>query len=77
MLRSQGQFYYFIPRSGFLPASLVLEMCHIQLKAELSLPELLKFGLIPPWSTLQLAEHIADVTFGCSFLGVFFFKSRL
>lgn len=72
-----GRFYYFTPKVWFPPCISVSGMCHIWLKVELSLPEQLKFGLTPPWSTLQLAELIADMIFGCSFLGIFFFKSRL
>lgn len=72
-----GRFYYIIPKVWFPPCISVFEMCHIRLKVELSFPEQLKFGLIPPWSTVQLAEHIADVIFACSFLGVFFFKGDL
>lgn len=53
----RGRFYYFIPKVWFPPCISVLEMCHLWLKVELSFPEQLKFGLIPPWSTLQLAEH--------------------
>lgn len=69
----RGRFCNFIPKVQCPPCISVLGMCHIRLKVELSSPEQLEFGLVPPWSTLQVAEHIADVIFGCTSLGVFFF----